>query len=272
MRHRQQASCRRRAAPAAPRRRRRTCSVSVASSSWSSPALIKQASADCASGGRVYGASNACSARWRRCGFWAHIAAERMCCAALRVAASHLRYLPSQRGNTTVPVLVRLGECGWSPHAASARGAHAAAYARSGPVGQRGPESGRAVAMGGNETNGGGARDSSSGGKLEVRPSGRPVSLRDVTLPEVSSLTRAQMNWQLVRRVHGRPVKRCIQCGAARVASPRRCSQSTPRATRPYCVPTARRRAGGERAALLRAAAKYAAAAEPCFECHRAGR
>ena len=69
MQHRQQASCRRGAAPAAPRRRRRTCSVSVASSSWSSPALIKQASADCASGGRVFWASNACSARWRRCGF-----------------------------------------------------------------------------------------------------------------------------------------------------------------------------------------------------------
>ena len=43
MQHRQQASWRRGGAPAAPRRRRRTCSVSVASSSWSSPALIKRA-------------------------------------------------------------------------------------------------------------------------------------------------------------------------------------------------------------------------------------
>ena len=76
------------------------------------------------------------------------------------------------------------------------------------------------AAMGGNETNGGASRSSSSG-KLEVRPTGRPVSLRDVTLPEVSSLTRAQMNWQLVRRVLCRPrqtrprMRHRARCGAA---------------------------------------------------------
>jgi hypothetical protein len=118
--------------------------------------------------------------------------------------------------------------------------------------------------MGGNETNGGASRVS-SGGKLEVRPSGRPVSLHDVTLPEVSSLTRAQMNWQLVRRVLCRPVKRRCACGSARAVAPRCCNQSTPWARRPYCVPASRRLVGGKRVALWRAAAKYAAAAEPCL-------
>ena len=48
---------------------------------------------------------------------------------------------------------------------------------------------------------GGNGAETPRAAKLEVRPTGRPVSLRDVTLPEVSTLTRAQMNWQLIRRV-----------------------------------------------------------------------
>ena len=107
-----------------------------------------------------------------------------------------------------------------------------------GPLGSAAQSWGSPLAMGGNETNGGGARSSGSTGKLEVRPSERPVSLRDVSLPEVSSLTRAQMNWQLVRRVHGCPVKRAVnwalralrRCGAA--AGPRR-AQRVPIASLP---------------------------------------
>ena len=150
------------------------------------------------------------------------------------------------------------------PHGGEPRPRERAASSHRRPVGAPSGSAARtSAAMGGTETNGG-ARGSSSG-KLEVRPTGRPVSLRDVSLPEVSSLTRAQMNWQLVRRVFHRPVNQRRECGAVRSGAPRGCRRFTPWARRPYCEPASRRLAGGEQTALWRAAAKYAAAAEPCF-------
>jgi hypothetical protein len=84
-------------------------------------------------------------------------------------------------------------------------------------------------------------RVSGAAAKLEVRPTGRPVSLRDVTLPEVSTLSRAQMNWQLIRRVaHPQAARRVLTWRSAL-----RSGAAPPApalgAERPHRAPAARR-------------------------------
>ncbi len=94
-------------------------------------------------------------------------------------------------------------------------------------------------------------RVSGAAAKLEVRPTGRPVSLRDVTLPEVSTLSRAQMNWQLIRRVaHPQAARRVLTWRSALRSAPRRLRLPSARS-----APIARL----PRAAALRSAQRAAA-------------
>ena len=81
----------------------------------------------------------------------------------------------------------------------------------------------------------------SAGGKLEVRPTGRPVSLRDVTLPEVSTLSRAQMNWQLIRRVARRVVRARVLVWHCALRSGGAPAAPALGAERPYRAAAARR-------------------------------